>query len=132
MYETGTLTRTFKFLVDPSKSTATVTSCINGRDLDYITGKDHTADHCASVDYYSSTSVSIGWGLHIPVDMGLPAAANFGWKQGAHPIFTDYNPTTDSVSLELCVLPSDARLAANHGSAMCGAYRTCKTAHNNG
>ena len=137
MYETGTYSRTFKFAVDPSKGTATVLNCTTGRDLDYITGKDHTADHCASVDYYSDTSISIGWGLHMPVDMGMPAAAQFGWSKGDHCIFTDYNPQTGTVSLELNVMPSAAqqqRIAdgvttGNMWAGITGAYRTYKNSN---
>ncbi len=136
MYETGTITRTFKFAVNPSKGTATVLNCVNGRDLDYITGKDHTADHCASVDYWSDTSISIGWGLHMPVDMGMPAAAQFGWAKGDHCIFTDYNPAQGTVSLELnikCSPAHEQRVSDGvTGGAMfagiTGAYRTYKNA----
>lgn len=134
MYETGTYTRAFKFLVDEEAKTAKVLSCINGRDIDYITGRDHTGDHCASVDYWSDTSVNIGWGLHMPVDLGLPIAAEYGWQQGDHSIFTDYNPVTGTVSLELNLLPSEAyqkKVADGFDfgrwTMCCGAYRAYKT-----
>ncbi len=134
MYETGTFTRTFKFLIDPANNTAKVLNCITAREMDYITGKDHTADHCASVDYWSETSVLSGWGLHMPVDRGMPEAAEYGWKQGDHCIFTDYNPVQGTVSLELNLMPSEGHFkkvesGVNIGvwTTITGSYRTYKT-----
>ena len=135
MYENGTYSRTFKFAVNPSKGTATVLNCTTGRELDYQTGKDHTADHCASVDYYSDTSISIGWGLHMPVAMGQPAAAQYGWAKGDNAIFTDYNPQTGVVSLELSINLSPAHqqrvddgVSKSNFGGSTAAYRTYKNA----
>lgn len=136
-YEDGTHTRAFKFAVNPSKGTAEVLNCTTAHELDLITGKDHTGDHCASVDYYSDTSISIGWGLHMPVDTpGNAQAAAHGWAYGDHCAFTDYNPVQGTVSLELSTLPSDAHSQRVADNALKGyrwqnstaVYRTYKNA----
>lgn len=136
MYENGTglgtHTRVMELTINPSEKTAVVDNCVQGRTIDLITGKDHVGDHCGSVEYYSPTSTTIGWGLHIPVDAGLPIAAQYGWEPGDHPVFTDWNDETQTVSLELCVKNSKftekQQAQGITGENMTGAYRTYKTA----
>ena len=107
----NTLTRMLKVKVDPENSTAEVTDMIDAHELDAATGKCHTSDHCGSVNYWSDTSVLIGWGLNIPIDTGKPIIANFGWERGDHPIFTDYDEANDKIGLELTVVRSATRQA---------------------
>ncbi len=135
MYENGgigTHTRVLELTINASKGSATVDNCVNGHKLDLQTGKDHVGDHCGSVDYWSATSTMIGWGLHIPVDTGTPVAAKYGWSQGDHPIFTDWNDKAGTVSMELCVTNSPlAKKKIADGTTtttMTGAYRTYKSA----
>ncbi len=99
--ELPTKSRTLKLDINPAKGTAKVNNCIKGRDLDLLTGKDHTADHCASVDYLTDTSTMIGWGLHIPVDHNLPIIKEYGLSEGDHCIFTDWDDKNKAVNFEL-------------------------------
>ena len=127
-----TLTRMLKVAVDAAAGTAEVTDIIDAHQFDEVTGKCHTSDHCGSVNYWSDSSVLIGWGLNIPIDTNKPVIANYGWAFGDHPVFTDYNEKTDTISMELSVVRSegrtkkiDAELVEN-GSLY--SYRTYKNA----
>ena len=86
---------------------------------------------------YSATSVTIGWGLHGVID-NIPGVVpaekltihdgnypEIALKQGSRPVFTDYNPTTATISFEL----TPVRNQMNMGSPdALFSYRTYKTA----
>lgn len=108
------LTRTIEFTLDEEAMTASAT-VIQGSDLDEATGKSHWATHCASIEHQSKTSVIIGWGLHAVLD-------NNPEKIGEHPIFTDYNPETESITFEL----SAKRNPLIQSHEACFSYRTYK------
>lgn len=127
--ELPTKSRVLKLDIDPAKGTAKVNNCVNGRDLDLLTGKDHMADHCGSVDYLTDTSTMIGWGLHMPVDMGMPAAKQYGLAQGEHCIFTDWDDKNKAVNMELNLTASPLtlkRVDAQGDMNNCGSYRSYK------
>ena len=132
-----TKTRTFEATIDETKGTATISNVIKGSDLTDKNGKYHIASHCGSVQYDSATSVTIGWGLHGVID-NIPGVVpaekltihdgnypEIALKQGSRPVFTDYNPTTATISFEL----TPVRNQMNMGSPdALFSYRTYKTA----
>lgn len=129
-----TITRTFKAAIDPAAGTATVSDVIVGKDLNDLTGKYHNASHCGSVQYDAADSVTIGWGLHGVIDnIGAfapegtfvdPATGFMDLRQGSIPVFTEYDPTTNTVNFELTVTRNP--LIESHEGLF--SYRTYKTA----
>lgn len=112
----GNTTRTMEFVLDETAMTATAT-VIQGSDLDAMTQKAHWATHCGSIEHQSETSVIIGWGLNVVLDLNPETINN-------HPVFTDFNPTDHTVAFELCV--SRNPLMQTHEA--CFSYRTYKNA----
>ena len=131
-----TKTRTFEATIDETNKTATISNVINGTDLTDKNGKYHIASHCGSVQYDSATSVTIGWGLHgvidnipgyVPADKITVSDKNYpniALKQGSRPVFTDYNPTTGTISFELT--PVRNQMNSKSPDALFS-YRTYKT-----
>ena len=130
--EIPNLTRTFKATIDMDANTATISNVINGVDLNQKTDKYHLASHCGSVQYESDSSVAIGWGCHGVIDeIGAMAPegtfADAGYddlRQGDHPVVTDYNPSTDTVTFEL----SATRSPMENTTEAMFAYRVYKAA----
>ncbi len=130
--EIPTLTRTFKATIDTAANTAVISDVINGTDLNQKTDKYHIASHCGSVQYNSATSVTIGWGLHGVIDNIGPMApegtiGDKGYadlRQGSRPVFTDYDPSADTVTFELSL----TRSPLEENSEGLFSYRTYKTA----
>ena len=127
-----TLSRTFKADINLTDGTATVYDVINGTDLNEKTEGYHNASHCGSVDYFSDSSVLIGWGLHGVID-NIGAMAPEGTitdkgyddlRAGSRPIFSEYDMASGTVTFEL----SAVRNPNFHGSEALFSYRTYKTA----
>ncbi|MCD8230263.1 MAG: aryl-sulfate sulfotransferase [Clostridiales bacterium] len=127
-----TLTRTLKVAIDEDAQTAVVSDVINGTDLNEKSEKYHIASHCGSVDYFNSTSVVIGWGLHGVIDnLGayvpegtITDAGYDDLRQGSRPVFTEYDMENDSITFELSV----TRNVNITSSEAMFSYRTYKTA----
>lgn len=128
----ATLTRVFKATIDEEAGTAKISDVIDGTHLNELTDKYHIASHCGSVQYDSASSVTIGWGLHGVIDNFGPMVPEGTMKDagfddlriGSRPIFTDYNPESDTVSFEL----SGTRNPNEKNHEAFFSYRTYKTA----
>lgn len=127
-----TLTRVFKATINEAAGTATISDVVDGTHLNELNDKYHIASHCGSVQYNSDTSVMIGWGLHGVIDNFGPMVpegtmGDKGYDDlriGSRPIFTDYDPTTDTITFEL----SGTRNPNEVNPEAFFSYRTYKTA----
>lgn len=112
------LTRTLMIELDENGKTGEVTNVINGADYDEETGTYHWGTHCGSVEYISSTSAVIGWGLHVKIDTN---AETLGTKS----VLSEVNPQTGELLFDL-VPNRNPSNATSKSSFM--SYRAYKTA----
>ncbi len=104
---------------------------IIGTDLNEMNDKYHIASHCGTVEYQDDTAVIIGWGMHAVVDAlgayvpeGTMSDAGYDdLRQGSRPIFTEYDMTTDTITMELTV----SRNSNSEESGELFSYRVYKT-----
>lgn len=111
------LTRTLMLKLNEKAKIGEIINIINGKDYDMVTGKHHWGTHCGNVEYHSSKSVVIGWGLHTAFDLN---AETLGKKA----LLSEINPQNGGLLYEITPMRNPNNIASKSSFFSYRVYKT--------